>query len=151
MKKQRVVVKKNKTKKCYKGSLFLLIQCFEQGDLLNDEWKIFNSNMTNNWPASVISWSSAAVWAPRRRRPGYVDRSLAPMRPSRALQETSHIVFVMSPRNLSRGEGIIDNVDVSLVSYAVRKLGYIVAVARVDPETSSKYYPVVILSLPYFP
>lgn len=37
MKKQRVVVKKNKTKKCYKGSLFLLIQCFEQGDLLNDE------------------------------------------------------------------------------------------------------------------
>jgi len=37
------------------------------------------------------------------------------MRPSRALQETSHIVFVTSPRNLSRGRGTIDNVDVSLV------------------------------------
>lgn len=36
------------------------------------------------------------------------------MRPSRALQETSHIVFVTSPRNLSRGRGTIDNVDVSL-------------------------------------
>lgn len=142
MEKQRVVVIKIKQKDVIKdrSSYWLLpIQCFEQGDLSNDEWKIFNSNMTINWPASVISWSSAAVWAPRRRRPGYVDRSLAPMRPSRALQETSHIVFVMSPRNLSRGEGIIDNVDVSLVSYAVRKLGYIVAVARVDPETSSKY------------
>lgn len=43
-----------------------------------------------------------------------MDRSLAPMRPSRALQETSHIVFVTSPRNLSRGRGTIDNVDVSL-------------------------------------
>lgn len=42
-----------------------------------------------------------------------MDRSLAPMRPSRALQETSHIVFVTSPRNLSRGRGTIDNVDVS--------------------------------------
>lgn len=81
---------------------------------------------TINWPASVISWSSVGVWAPRRRRPGCVDRSLAPMKPSRALQETSHIVFVTSPRNLLRGEGIIDNVDVSLVSSGTRELGDIV-------------------------
>lgn len=70
-----------------------------------------------NWPASVISWSSVGVSAPRRRRPGCVDRSLAPMRPSRALQETSHIVFVTSPRNLSREEGIIDNLDISFIRF----------------------------------
>ena len=84
----------------------------------------------DHWPASVISWSSVGVWAPRRRRPGCVDRSLAPMRPSRALQETSHIVFVTSPRNLSREEGIIDNADVSLVSSVVRRIADI----NVDPE-----------------
>lgn len=61
-----------------------------------------------------------------------MDRSLAPMRPSRALQETSHIVFVTSPRNLSREEGIIDNADVSLVSSVVRRVAGINV--AVDPE-----------------
>lgn len=85
--------------------------------VLTVEWitrLIWNERVKGS-PASVISWSSVEVWAPRRRRPECVDRSLAPMRPSRALQETSHIVFVTSPRNLLRGRGTIDNVDVSLV------------------------------------
>lgn len=57
-----------------------------------------------------------------------MDRSLAPMRPSRALQETSHIVFVTSPRNLSRGRGTIDNVDVSLVCCDILDMPDVIAI-----------------------
>lgn len=78
-----------------------------------------------------------------------MDRSLAPMRPSRALQETSHIVFVTSPRNLLRGRGTIDNADVSLVCCDILKQPDVIAIQilrqrvfRLSLSATTPTYPI---------
>lgn len=103
-----------------------------------------------NWPASVISWSSVGVSAPRRRRPGCVDRSLAPMRPSRALQERSHIVvFVTSPRNLSREEGIIDNLDINFIRFPNLAISLLYRSRSWDFFMPILFFQLVILVIPW--